>query len=550
MGSKVRTWRLLGIEQGIDEPNEALRARVQATLGLEGTELRSLRLAKRSVDARRQRGLLRFVCQVDVAVADGRRTTAMRRLAKVGKLKEAPVVGSLELDVVAHPDARVVVVGSGPAGVFAALALARNGVAVDLLERGAPVEQRARHVVPFHRGGPLDPETNLLFGEGGAGTYSDGKLYTRVADDLEVCLLEELVACGAPEDILYDSRAHLGTDRLHRILPKLRAKLEALGVRWHFHTRLEELVVEPGPPRRVRAVRTSAGELPCDALVLAVGHSARDTWQQLAAQGVPFEAKPFQLGIRVEHPQELITAGRYGRGPEAGLLGPASYQLVAKGQQAPGAHSFCMCPGGRMVASVSEEGLLCTNGMSNSRHSSRWANAALVTTFTPDDYAGHGEGPFTGIAFQRHLEQLAYDAGGGGYVAPAQRVPDFLAGRASSGELATSYPFGAVPGRLDTLLPARLIEALRRALPRFERSIEGFAGPDGLLVGVETRSSGPVRIPREPDGRRVAGWSNLLAVGEGAGYAGGIMSAAIDGARSALWWLSGATLPPAHKEQS
>lgn len=540
MGSPVRTWRLLDVEQGIEEPEAALRARAAAALGLEEGDLRGLRLARRSVDARRRRGGLRFVCHLDLVLDARTRTPAMRRLTRGGRLAEAPRPGSLDLDVVAHPEARAVVVGSGPAGVFAALALATNGLRVDLLERGAPVERRAKHVVPFHRGGPLDPDCNLLFGEGGAGTYSDGKLYTRVADDLEVPLLEELVACGAPEDILYDSRAHLGTDRLHRILPALRARLEALGVRFHFGTRAEGLVVEAGPPRRVRAVRTTAGELPCEVLLLAVGHSARDTWRMLEAEGVPFEAKPFQLGARVEHPQALVTEGRYGAGPEAELLGPASYQLVARASQAgPGAHSFCMCPGGRMVASVSEEGLLCTNGMSNSRHSSRWANAALVTTFTPEDYAAYGDDAFAGVAFQRALEAEFHAAGGGGYVAPAQRVDDFLAGRGSTGELATSYPFGAVPGRLDQLLPAKAVDALRRALPRFERAIPGFAGREGLLVGVETRSSGPVRIPRDRSRYTAEGWCNLLPVGEGAGYAGGIMSAALDGARAALTWASG-----------
>lgn len=540
MGSPVRTWRLFDIEQDLEEAESSLRARAAQALGLEPGDLRGFRFARRSVDARRRRGVLRFVCHLDLVLDGGTRTAAMRRLLRSGKLAEAPHKGSLTLDLVARPDAQVVVIGAGPAGVFAALALALNGASVDLIERGAPVERRSKRVVPFHRGGVLDPESNLLYGEGGAGTYSDGKLYTRVADDLEVPILEELVACGAPADILYDSRAHLGTDRLHRILPSLRQRLVDLGVRLHFDTRVDELIVEEGPPLCVRGVRTAAGELPCSALVLAVGHSARDTWQVLHGQGVPFEAKPFQLGVRVEHLQEVITRGRYGPGPEADLLGPASYQLVSRAAgPSPGAHSFCMCPGGRMVASVSEEGLLCTNGMSNSRHSSRWANAAVVTTFTPEDYSAHGGGPFAGVEFQRALERRFYEAGGGGYVAPAQRVDDFLAGRASAGALETSYPFGAVPGRLDELLPGKLVESLGRALPHFDRAIPGFAGPGGLLVGVETRSSGPVRVPRDRERRTAEGWANLLPVGEGAGYAGGIMSAAIDGARGALTWLAG-----------
>ncbi len=544
MGGPLRSWRLLGVEQGIVEGlergEEGLRERLAHRLGLAPQELRGLRYARRSVDARRRRGGLRFVCHVEFILGARKRTPAMARLARSGRLVPAPRVGSLTLEAVARRGERIVVVGSGPAGVFAALAAARNGGRVDLIERGGPVERRAKRVVPFHRGGPLDPECNLLFGEGGAGTYSDGKLYTRVSDELEVPILEELVACGAPPEILFDSRAHLGTDRLHRMLPRLRSRLEELGVRFHFDTRLEGLVAREGPPRRVRAVRTSAGELVCDALILAVGHSARETWRNLAGQGVPFEAKPFQLGVRVEHPQELITAGRYGQGEEADLLGPAAYQLVARGgAETGGIHSFCMCPGGRMVASVSEAGLLCTNGMSNSSHSSRWANAALVTTFTPAEYGGGAGAPFAGVAFQRTLEESFFEAGGGDYAAPAQRVSDFLAGRESRGELVTSYPFGARSRLLEELLPERLTKALRTALPRFERAIPGFTGPQGLLVGIETRSSGPVRIPREEGRRTVRGWANLMAVGEGAGYAGGIMSAALDGARSALAWMEG-----------
>lgn len=538
MTAPTRTLRLFDLAQGLEEPEHSLRSRAAEAVGLDPSDLRGFRIARRSVDARRKRGDLHFVCHVDLVLDAGRRTPALKKLLRSGKVAEAPQVGRLELDTVAHPDARACVIGAGPAGVFAALAFARNGIEVDLLERGAPVETRAKRVVPFHRGAPLDLETNLLFGEGGAGTFSDGKLYTRVADDLEVALLEELVACGAPEDIVYDSRAHLGTDKLHRILPALRRRLEALGVRFHFDTRAEELVVEDGPPRRVRAVRTNQGELPCDALVLAVGHSARDTWARFAEQGVPFVAKPFQLGVRVEHPQALVTAGRYGEGPGADLLGAASYNLVAKSnKEGAGAHSFCMCPGGRMVASVSEPEHLCTNGMSNSTHSSKWANAALVTTFTPEEFGG--EGPFAGVEFQRRWERAAYELGGGGYVAPGQRLEDFLAGRGSTGELATSYPFGATAARLDTFLPEKLVDALRRALPRFDRAIPGFAGPDGLAVGIETRSSGPVRIPRDRESFCAEGWSNLLPVGEGAGYAGGIMSAALDGARAARVWAAG-----------
>ncbi len=323
----------------------------------------------------------------------------------------------------------------------------------------------------------------------------------------------------------------MGTDRLHKILPRLRARLEALGVRFHWRTRVDGLRLAEREPGRVIALATARGELACDALVFAPGHSARDTWRALAGQGLPLEAKPFQLGVRIEHPQALVDRGRHGEGPEAALLGPAYYALTCRpGDGAAGAHSFCMCPGGQIVASVSAPGLLCTNGMSNSRHSSRFANAAVVTTLGPREF---GPGAFAGVELQEALERRFFAAGGGDYTAPAQRAPDFLAGVASAALGRSSYRFGTRPARIDTLLPDAVLAALRHALTRFERTIPGYAGPEGLLVGVESRSSGPVRIPRDPETLRARGFANLFPVGEGAGSAGGIMSAAIDGARAA-----------------
>jgi len=506
----ARTWRLFNVAQSIDEPDSALRARAAKMAGLDPAELRGFRIARRSVDARRRPP--KFVCHVDLVTE--RRTPAMARLSKKGRLRDAPGIGRLE--VAGAPKLHVVVVGSGPAGLFAALALGRSGSRVTLIDRGARLEERGPRVVRFHRTRVPDPETNLLFGEGGAGTYSDGKLYTRVDHELEVPILEELVACGAPPDILYDARAHIGTDRLHRLLPRLRARLEEANVEFHWETRLEALV-------EGRAVRTSKGEIGCDAVVLATGHSARDTWRALHGQGVPFEAKPFQFGVRIEHPQDLITRERYG----TDALGPASYNLQCRRA---GAHTFCMCPGGRIVASVNEAGTLCTNGMSNARHSSGFANAAVVVTVGPEEF---GPGPFAGVAYQRRYEEAFFEAGGRDYAAPAQRVPDFLAGRESTGGFRTSYVLGARPGRIDRLLPPSARDGIAAALEAFDRELPGFAGPAGLLVGVETRSSGPVRIPRDEKTRAAVGFPRLYPVGEGAGYAGGIMSAALDGARSA-----------------
>jgi uncharacterized FAD-dependent dehydrogenase len=301
-------------------------------------------------------------------------------------------------------------------------------------------------------------------------------------------------------------------------------------VRFHWNTRVLGWD-SSGEPRRIRALHTSCGKIPTDAVVLAPGHSARDTLSALYGQGLVVAAKPFQFGVRVEHPQELVTRARHGTSEEARLLGPAYYGLVCKaGQGLPAAHTFCMCPGGQIVASVSAPGFLCTNGMSNSRHSSPWANAGVVVTLGPDDF---GPGAFAGVRFQEAMEAAFFRSGGGDYRAPAQRVPDFLAGRSSAGELSSSYKLGTTPGRIDSLLPERVRDGLRRALVQFERSIPGFAGPEALLVGVESRSSGPIRLPRDGDSRRAEGFENLYPVGEGAGYAGGIMSAAIDGASSA-----------------
>lgn len=534
------TWRVSNIRQELDEPDQVAFERAARQVGTSLDTLDQARFAKRSVDARGRGSDLHFVCQIDLIGAAPARSKKLDRLVATGRVREAPAPERLHVELRAPAHRRstpepphILIIGAGPGGLFAALSAAESGAAVTLVERGAPIETRGRKVVAFHRGAPPDPDTNLLFGDGGAGTYSDGKLYTRTADALEPAILDVLIEAGAPTEIAFDARAHIGTDKLHRILPRLRSRLEGAGVRMLFDTRVLGL---ESREHSVRGVRTTRGEIACDALVVAVGHSARDTWVDLVRDGVLLEPKPFQLGVRIEHPQELITRGRYGQGELAGRLGPASYNLQSRTRsgEEPGAHSFCMCPGGRIVASVNEPRRLCTNGMSNSKHSSGWANAAIVTTFTPEDFAAAGfEGALAGVELQRWLEERFFTAGGETYAAPAQRADDFLRGRESHGELRTSYGFGTVPRRVDELLPSRVREAIRAALERFDRTIPGFAGPEGLLVGVETRSSGPVRMKRDRVTRLAVGWDNLYPVGEGAGYAGGIMSAAIDGVRSA-----------------
>ncbi|MCB9907037.1 MAG: NAD(P)/FAD-dependent oxidoreductase [Planctomycetes bacterium] len=536
-----QTLRVLGVPQELDEGPEVLRERACRQAGIRPQDLVGMRLALRSLDARRSRGILRFVCHVDLVVRTVHHSSALQKALRSGRVREAPVDQALEMPPTRRggPPRQAVVVGSGPAGLFAALTLARNGAGVTLIDRGASLEQRHKRLVPFHRGGELDPDTNLLFGEGGAGTYSDGKLYTRVQDPLEQAILQELVLAGAPPEILYDGRAHIGTDRLHRILPALRQSLLDAGATILWDTKLEGMGFRKGPARRIDRVFTNRGELACDALFLALGHSARDTVEALSEQGLELAAKPFQFGVRIEHPQELINAGRFGEHPLAANLGAASYNLALKGEaDVAGAHTFCMCPGGKIVASISEPGLLCTNGMSNSTHSSPFANAAVVTTIEPAAFAPFGTGPLAGLAFQRHFERSFFEAGGSSYRAPAQRVSDFLAGQASREVGRTSYTFGTTPGRIDHLLPAPIRAALARGLQRFDQLLPGFGGNSGILVGVESRSSSPLRMVRDRDTYLATGFENCYPIGEGAGYAGGIMSAAIDGARAAQVRLS------------
>lgn len=540
--SPPRRLRVTGLELPLGESLDLVRGLAAKHLSVAESEVKHMRLVRKSLDLRgRRRGrAARWIVHVDVILAERAGGKKIAQMLKSGKLKEAPADVTFELpdlhaDFRGNEERRAVVVGSGPGGVFAALTLALAGVRVQVLERGARIEDRSSLLAKFHNSREVNYESNLLFGEGGAGTYSDGKLYTRVVDPLERKVLEELVRAGAREDILWEAHAHIGTDRLHVVLPALRERLVELGVEFLWETRFESLVTEDGDDRKVKAVRTTAGELPCDALVMAIGHSAEDTWRQLASQGVQFCSKPFQLGVRVEHPQELINQLRHGLGAEAEMLGAASYNLVNKSSASTqGAHTFCMCPGGKIVASINADGMLCTNGMSNSTHGSPWANSAVVTTYTEDDF---GPEPFAAVEFRRKLESAFFVAGGSDFSAPAQTIPDFLGGRETRNPGKTSYTFGVVPGSIHELLPKNGVAALRAALWRFDGMLEGFGGEEGLMVGLESRSSGPVRMPRDRESRLAEGWANFYPVGEGAGFAGGIMSAALDGAHSAQAWL-------------
>ena len=423
---------------------------------------------------------------------------------------------------------RPVIIGSGPAGLFCALRLIEAGAEVDILERGSRVDARMKDIALLETKGILNAESNVLFGEGGAGAYSDGKLTTRIHRGEVRWVMERLADFGAPGSILYDAKPHIGTDRLQSILKNIRDRVEASGSRFNFSARVDDFVMHDGA---IAGVSTSAGaELLSGAVVLAMGHSARDTYELLERRGVALEKKGFAVGLRVEHPREMIDEIQFGKRPSERGLPAADYSLAwnnpASGR---GVYTFCMCPGGSVINSSSEEGRLCLNGMSNSLRAGRSSNAALVVSVGPGDLPG---GVLAGIEFQRQIEEAAFLAGGGGFIAPAQRVSSFLRGKLDASLPAASYRPGCVPARLDELLPAWIIEEIKNALPHFNRKMAGFVGDEALLLGVESRTSSPVRVLRGDDYQSVS-VRGLFPAGEGAGYAGGIVSSAVDGVRVA-----------------
>ncbi|TCK41812.1 hypothetical protein B0G84_0062 [Paraburkholderia sp. BL8N3] len=422
---------------------------------------------------------------------------------------------------------RPVVIGMGPCGLFAGLILAQMGFRPIILERGKAVRERTKDTWGLWRKNVLNPESNVQFGEGGAGTFSDGKLYSQIKDPKHYGrkVLDEFVKAGAPEDILYLSRPHIGTFRLVSMVEKMRATIHQLGGEVRFEQRVEDIDIDNG---KVRGVKLANGEtLRCDHVVLAVGHSARDTFQMLHDRGVYMEPKPFSLGFRIEHPQGVIDRSRFGKFAGHKLLGAADYKVVHHCSNGRAVYSFCMCPGGTVVAATSEPGRVVTNGMSQYSRNERNANAGIVVGITPDDYPG---GPLAGIAFQRKWEERAFELGGGDYCAPGQLVGDFIAGRPSTslGSVEPSYKPGVRPTDLSTALPDYVIEAIREALPQLDKKIPGFAMHDAVLTGVETRTSSPLRVRRGDDFQSI-NVEGLYPAGEGAGYAGGIYSAAIDG---------------------
>jgi len=529
--------RLTELKLPLDHPPDALRDAVMDRLGIPPTDLISLSVARRGHDARR-RSAISLVYAADVSVRD--QADVLRRHQGDPRIRPAPDTGyKVPIRVQASP-ARPVVIGTGPCGLLAALTLAEMGFRPIILERGKLVRERTRDTWGLWRRGVLVPESNVQFGEGGAGTFSDGKLYSGIKDPRHLGrkVLTEFVRAGSPEEILFASKPHIGTFRLVTVVEGIRQKIEALGGEYRFGCRVEDIAVDIAADgtRQLRGLILANGEqVDAPHVVLAIGHSARDTFAMLHRRGVHIEPKPFSIGARIEHPQALIDRARFGGFAGHPNLGPADYKLVHHASNGRTVYSFCMCPGGRVVAATSETGGVVTNGMSQYSRAEFNANAGLVVGITPADYpADRLTDPLAGIAFQRHWERRAFQAGGRTYAAPAQLVGDLLASKASRdlGDVEPSYKPGVRVGHLADCLPGFAVEAMREALRAFDRDIPGFARRDAVLTGVETRTSSPVRITRDAQGHSV-NTRGLFPAGEGAGYAGGILSAAVDGIRVA-----------------
>jgi uncharacterized protein len=521
--------RLTEVKLPLDHPEAAIKAAILKKLQISSDALIRFSIFKRSFDARK-RGESSLVYILDIETTQEARL--LQRFKKDPHVKVAPdmsyrAVGQAPSTLAQRP----IIIGTGPCGMFAGLMLAQMGFCPLILERGKAVRDRTADTFGFWRKKGLNPESNAQFGEGGAGTFSDGKLYSQVSDPQYYGrkVLTELVKAGASPEILYINKPHIGTFKLVRIVENIRTTIESLGGEIRFQSRVEDIQIEHG---QVRGVTLASGEqIRSDHVILAVGHSARDTFQMLFERGVYIEAKPFSIGFRIEHPQSLIDRCRFGLHAGHPILGAADYKLVHHCENGRSVYSFCMCPGGLVVAAASEPGRVVTNGMSQYTRNEQNANSAIVVGITPADYPSHA---LAGIDFQRRLETQAFELGGGTYEAPGQLVGDFLADRPSHtlGAVQPSYTPGVHLGNLSQSLPDYAITAIREAIPAFDQQINGFAMHDAVLTGVETRTSSPIRIKRRDDGQSL-NTNGLYPAGEGAGYAGGILSAGIDGIKTA-----------------
>ena len=522
--------RLTEIKLPLNHDESAINAAILAKLKIKPEQLRSVHVFKRGFDARKKTDI-QLIYTLDIEVDN--EAELLSKFAKDQHVKPAPDTSyKFVAKAPGNLTERPIVIGLGPCGLFAGLLLAQMGFKPIILERGKEVRERTKDTFGFWRGKELNTESNVQYGEGGAGTFSDGKLYSQVKDPKHYGrkVMSEFVAAGAPEEIMYVSKPHIGTFKLVAMVEKMRANILALGGEIRFSSRVDDLHITDG---QLSGVTLSTGEqLHSRHIVLAVGHSARDTFQMLYDKGVYVEAKPFSIGFRIEHEQSMIDECRFG--PNAGnpILGAADYKLVHHCKNGRSVYSFCMCPGGTVVAAASESGRVVTNGMSQYSRHERNANSAIVVGIDPErDYPGH---PLAGIELQRKLEAQAFKLGGENYHAPAQLIGDFLAGKASAelGEVKPSYTPGITLTDLAQALPDFAVEALREAIPAFDKQIKGFAKADGLLTGVETRTSSPINIKRGADYQSI-NTKGLYPAGEGAGYAGGILSAGIDGIKVA-----------------
>jgi uncharacterized FAD-dependent dehydrogenase len=533
--------RLNEIKLHLDHSEDDLRAAVAAKLQLDVAELKHFSVFKRSHDARKKSNI-QLIYQVDVELDSQRERAVLDQQDANSSIRPSPdtryqFVANAETDFPLADQERPLVIGFGPCGILAALLLAQMGLKPIVLERGRDVRRRTRDTWGLWRERKLQSESNVQFGEGGAGTFSDGKLYSQVKDKRHLGrkVLTEFVKAGAPPEILVDSKPHIGTFKLVKMVENMRAEIVRLGGEIRFEHKVESIQreVDKEGNARVTGLRLAGGEtMACKHIVLAVGHSARDTFHMLHDEGVYIEPKPFSIGFRIEHPQSLIDRARFGDHAGHPMLGAAEYKLVHHCSNDRSVYSFCMCPGGTVVAATSEEGRVVTNGMSQYSRNERNANSAIVVGITPEE--DYPEGPLAGIELQRQLETLAFEMGGGNYDAPAQLVGDFLQGRPST-DLASvipSYQPGVKPCDLAEALPEFAIAAIREAIPAFEKKIKGFAMKEAVLTGIETRTSSPLCIKRN-DSYQSVNTQGLYPAGEGAGYAGGILSAAIDGIKVA-----------------
>ena len=533
----VTRLRLNDIKLPLGHAGHDLREAVLAALGVASDELLAIDVYKRSYDARKKTAI-QLIYNLDVQLTENAYQRVLASHAGSSKILPSPdttyrFVAQAPQGFPLAGQQRPIIIGFGPCGILAALVLSQMGLKPIVLERGQNVRIRTQDTWGLWRKQRLNTESNVQFGEGGAGTFSDGKLWSQIQDKHHYGrkVLAEFVKAGAPEEILYVSKPHIGTFKLVGMVEKIRAEIIALGGEIRFGTRVEQLLREDG---RATGVRLASGEvLRSQHIVLAIGHSARDTFQMLFDAGVYIEAKPFSIGFRIEHQQSVIDKARFG--PNAGhpILGAADYKLVHHGKDNRSVYSFCMCPGGTVVAATSEPGRVVTNGMSQYSRNERNANAAIVVGIDPArDYPGH---PLAGIDLQRELESRAYELGGGDYIAPAQLVGDFLRNVPSTklGSVEPSYKPGVRLCNLAEALPDFAVQAIREAIPEFNKQIAGFAMNDAILTGVETRTSSPISIKRAPDSLQSVNTPGLYPAGEGAGYAGGILSAAVDGIKIA-----------------